>query len=144
MYLVDVNILIYSTDQGAVHHKAAKSWLSRALAGPVQSVGLPWPNLLGFVRVATNPRIYSPPSPLDLAWRRVETFLSTPAAWIPGPGARHQQVLGQIIQDVKPTGNLISDAHLAALAVEHGLTVVSADSDFAKFTSVRWLNPLTT
>lgn len=142
MYLVDANILIYATDPGAPKHSAAKQWLSTALGGPPQSVGLPWSNLLAYLRIVTNPRVYSPPAPISDAWQRVTTFLDAPAAWAPVPGPRHQQVLERIVADVQPVGNLVSDAHLAALAVEHGLTVVSADSDFAKFTAVRWLNPL--
>lgn len=142
MYLVDANILVYATDPTAPKHEAARQWLASALGGSSQSVGLPWPNLFAYLRIVTNPRIYSPPAPVDEAWNRVTQFLDAPAAWIPQPGPRHRHIFESLVAEVQPTGNLISDAHLAALATEHGLTVVSADSDFAKFTSIRWLNPL--
>jgi hypothetical protein len=87
--------------------------------------------------------MYAPPAPAAEAWQRAEDWLARPAAWIPAPGSRHRQLLGEIIADIEPTGNLIPDAHLAALAREHGLTVVSTDSDFTKFRDVAWLNPVT-
>ncbi len=87
--------------------------------------------------------MYSPPAPVAEAWQRPEEWLARPGAWIPAPGSRNRQVLGEIIGDVGPTGKLVPDAHLAALAREHGLTVVSTDSDFAKFRDVAWLNPVT-
>jgi len=103
---------------------------------------LPWPSLLAFFRLVTNPRIYSPPATAADAWQRIEDWLSRPAAWIPVPGSRHQQVLGGIVRECRPAGNLVPDAHLAALALEHGLTVVSTDTDFARFPGVAWLNPV--
>ncbi|TLF79167.1 TA system VapC family ribonuclease toxin [Nocardia cyriacigeorgica] len=141
MYLVDANILIYATDEQAPHHEQARDWLAEALAGPSQSVALPWPSLLAYLRITTNPRIYSPPAPITEVWDRITTFLAAPAAWTPAAGPRHQQLIDQLIGEARPTGNLIPDMHLAALAMEHGLTVVSTDSDFAKFINVRWLNP---
>ena len=98
--------------------------------------------VLAFFRLVTNPRIYSPPATAAEAWQRIEDWLSRPAAWIPVPGARHQQVLGGIVRECRPAGNLVPDAHLAALALEHGLTVVSTDTDFARFPRVAWLNPV--
>ena len=142
MYLVDANILIYSTDEGSEHHDAARDWLDERTAGVPRSVGLPWPSLLAFLRLVTNPRVYSPPAQAEEAWQRIEDWLSRPATWIPAPGPRHQQVLGEIVQEHRPTGNLVPDAHLAALAREHGLTVVSTDTDFARFSGVAWLNPV--
>ncbi len=142
MYLVDANILVYSADEGSEHHAAARDWLDERTAGAPRSVGLPWPSLLAFSRLVTNPRVYSPPAMAADAWQRIEDWLSRPAAWIPVPGSRHQQALGGIIRECRPAGNLVPDAHLAALAVEHGLTVVSTDTDFARFPSVAWLNPV--
>jgi hypothetical protein len=103
---------------------------------------LPWPSLLAFLRLVTNPRMYSPPATAADAWQRIEDWLARPAAWVPVPGSRHQQVLGGIVRECRPTGNLVPDAHLAALALEHGLTVVSTDTDFAKFPGLTWLNPV--
>ena len=106
MYLVDANILIYSTDGDSEHHAAARDWLDERTAGAPRSVGLPWPSLLAFLRIVTNPRIYSPPATAADAWQRIEDWLSRPAAWIPVPGARHQQVLGGIVRECRPAGNL--------------------------------------
>jgi uncharacterized protein len=142
MYLVDANILLYATDEDSEHHAAARDWLDERTAGAPRSVGLPWPSLLAFFRLVTNPRIYSPPATAADAWQRIEDWLSRPAAWIPVPGSRHQQVLGGIVRECRPAGNLVPDAHLAALALEHGLTVVSTDTDFARFPGVAWLNPV--
>ena len=142
MYLIDANILSYSTDEGSEHHDVARDWLDEQTAGVPRSVGLPWPTLLAYFRLVTNPRMYSPPARPADAWQRVEDWLSRPAAWIPVPGPRHRQTLAEIVQACHPTGNLVPDAHLAALAREHGLTVVSTDTDFAKFSGITWLNPV--
>lgn len=143
MYLVDANVLVYATDARARQHEAARRWLDEQLAREPRYVGLPWPSVLAFLRLVTNPRMYSPPATVAEAWQRAEEWLTRPAAWVPGPGARHKELLGEIISEIRPSGNLIPDAHLAALAREHGLTVVSTDSDFAKFRRVAWLNPVT-
>ena len=143
MYLVDANILLYAINEDAPSHADARTWLDDRLSGSAQTVGLPWPVLLAFVRVATNPRVYRRPMPVTGAWGHVEEWLDQRAAWIPAAGPRHRQVLGGVIDSARPVGNLLSDAHLAALAIEHGLTVVSADADFAKFDGLRWLNPIT-
>lgn len=142
MYLVDVNILIYASLDESPHHEAAYDWLFEALDGPMRTVGLPWPNILGFLRVMTNPRAFPRPLAPAQAWEAVEDWVRRPAAWIPVPGPRHMAHLERLIRSAQPTGNLVSDAHLAALASEHALTIVSADSDFAKFDSVKWMNPL--
>jgi toxin-antitoxin system PIN domain toxin len=143
MYLVDANVLVYATDARARQHDAARRWLDEQLATEPRYVGLPWPSVLAYLRLVTNPRMYSPPASIDEAWQRADEWLSRPAAWIPAPGPRHRQLLGEIIGEVQPSGNLVPDAHLAALAREHGLTVASTDSDFAKFRHVAWLNPVT-
>lgn len=142
MYLVDANILVYSTDESSEHHQAARDWLDEQTAGVPRSVGLPWPSLLVYLRLVTNPRMYSPPATSVDAWQRVEDWLSRPAAWIPVPGPQHQRILGALIEACQPTGNLVPDVHLAALAREHGLTVVSTDTDFAKFSGITWINPV--
>ena len=142
MYLIDTNILVYATDAQASHHGTARNWLDSQLSGHAQSVGMPWHSLLGFIRLTTNPRIYSPPARIQDSWEQVINWLARPAAWIPEASPRHQYFLGKIIDEVQISANLLPDAHLAALAIEHGLTVVSADSDFAKFADVRWFNPL--
>lgn len=142
MYLVDANILVYSADAASDHHEAARDWLDECTAGVPRSVGLPWPSLLAFYRLVTNPRIYSPPATAADAWERIEEWLSRPAAWIPVPGPRHREVLGHIVRECRPSANLVPDAHVAALALEHGLTVVSTDTDFARFPGLAWLDPV--
>jgi len=141
MYLVDANILICAADSGSEHHDTARDWLDQQTAGLPRSVGLPWPSLLAYHRLVTNPRMYSPPAAPPDAWERIEDWLSRPASWIPVPGPGTRLVLSEIVQACLPTADLIPDAHLAALAREHGLTVVSTDTDFAKFTTVPWVNP---
>jgi uncharacterized protein len=143
MYLVDANVLVYAADAGASQHEASRRWLDEQLAREPGYVGLPWPSVLAYLRLVTNPRMYSPPASIAEAWQRAEEWLARPAAWVPAPGPRHQQLLGEIIGEMQPSGNLVPGAHLAALAREHGLTVVSTDSDFAKFRRVTWLNPVT-
>jgi len=105
-------------------------------------VGLPWESLNAFLRIATNPRATPEPLSPTEAWGCVEEWLASRSAWIPRPTDGHAEVLGGLIQRYRVTGNLMPDAHLSALALEHGLTICSADSDFARFTEVRWENPL--
>ena len=95
-----------------------------------------------FLQISTNPRASEDPFSPEQAWSYVEDWLSAAPAWIPGPTERHAEVLGRLMTSYQLRGNLVMDAHLAALAIEHGLTVCSADTDFARFTEIRWENPL--
>ncbi|MFI5009989.1 MAG: type II toxin-antitoxin system VapC family toxin [Solirubrobacterales bacterium] len=140
MILLDANILIYASIESFPQHEACRAWLEDSFARPVK-VGLPWPSLLGFVRIVTNPRILNPPTSTHAAWKRVEEWLEQPNAWIPAPTDRHRTTLATLLRD-DVHGDLIPDAHMAALALEHGLTVCSTDTDFARFAGVRWQNPL--
>jgi hypothetical protein len=126
--------------KSAPAHAASRRWLEGRFADTAK-VGLPWPSLLAFVRLATNLRIFPRPMPTREAWRHVEDWLSQPTAWIPLPTERHRAVLSTLLSD-DVSGDLVPDVHLAALAIEHGLTVCSTDTDFARFPSVRWENPL--
>jgi toxin-antitoxin system PIN domain toxin len=137
--LVDANLLLFARDAESRFHDAAREWLTARLNGPVR-VGLPWQSLVAFVRIATHPRAYERPLGPDAAWRQIRAWLDAEAAWVPLPTERHGEILGQLVVEHQLRGNLVSDAHLAAL--EHGLQVCSADSDFARFTQVRWVNPL--
>jgi hypothetical protein len=105
-------------------------------------VGFCWPALLGFVRIVSNPRIFTEPSSLASAWRQVEEWLDCAPAWIPLPTDRHRSVLASLLPHAGGRANLVPDAHLAALAIEHGLTLCSTDGDFARFPQLRWENPL--
>jgi hypothetical protein len=141
MILVDANLLIYAWDRGAPLHKAAVRWLDTKLSESAR-VGLPWECLLAFMRVVTSPRIYQRPAPVKLAWGQVEHWLSARNAWVPLPGNRHQEILGRLLIRLGGGAKLIPDAHLAALAIEHGLDLCSTDGDFARFEGLRWVNPL--
>ncbi|MGH9305948.1 MAG: TA system VapC family ribonuclease toxin [Acidimicrobiales bacterium] len=139
--LVDANILLYAADETSRFHPGAKTWLEDALNGS-RRVGLPWVSLTAFVRIATHPRaLQDPLTPCD-AWQFVENWLDAPAAWVPAPGPAHREILGRLVRDLELTANLVSDAVLAALCLEHGLQIVSADSDFARFREITWLNPI--
>jgi hypothetical protein len=105
-------------------------------------VGLPWQSLAAFLRISTHPRVADRPLSPDEAWSHLEAWLAAEVSWIPEPTERHAEVLGSLIRSHQLRGNLISDAQLAAMAIEHGLTVFSADSDFARFPEIRWENPL--
>ncbi|MSP60723.1 MAG: type II toxin-antitoxin system VapC family toxin [Myxococcales bacterium] len=143
MILVDANLLIYAHVASAERHQAARAWLDGKLNGTAR-VGLPWPSLLAFVRLVINPRVFARPEPIAKAWRQVEEWLGCDTVWIPEPTAHHGEVLGRLLREGGMRTNLVPDAHLAALAIEHGLTISSCDSDFARFSGVRWENPLAT
>jgi toxin-antitoxin system PIN domain toxin len=142
LILVDANILIYAHVNAFTQHQAAREWLDRQLSD-VSRVGLPWASLLAFLRVVTNPRIFDHPEPMADAWAQVMEWLACDTAWVPEPTEHHLEVLGRLIALPGVHGNLVPDAHLAALSIEHGVTLCSTDGDFARFSGVRWLNPLT-
>lgn len=139
--LIDANLLIYAVDSTAPEHRKAADWLSDRLNGD-RRVGLPWESLTAFFRITTHPRAMADPlQPAD-AWRFIQDWLAVDVAWVPVATERHGDVLAGLIDRYRISGNLVPDAHLAALAIEHGLEVCSADTDFARFTEVRWLNPV--
>ena len=139
--LLDANVLIYAVDRRAEAHERAESWLSDQLNGP-RRVGLPWQSLSAFLRIATHPRASRRPLDARTAWRQVSAWLDTPVAWIPQPGPDYLSILGKLITQHDVRGNLVPDATLAALAIENGVALISADTDFARFKGLRWENPL--
>jgi len=139
--LVDANILLYSTDETSPFHERAASWMVEALNGP-RRVGLPWLSLSAFLRIATNPRAMTDPLSPSQAWDVVDGWLAAPASWVPHAGAGHQEIFRRLMIDGDLRAGLVSDAMLAALCVEHGLDIVSADSDFARFPEINWINPI--
>jgi toxin-antitoxin system PIN domain toxin len=143
MILLDANLLIYAHVESFPQHALAKSWLDVRLSSG-DAVGLPWASLLAFVRIVTNPRVFERPEPIFDAWRQVEAWLDVEAVWTPSPGGRHRAVLTALLARGGLAANLVPDAHLAALAIEHGLLLCSTDGDFARFPGLRWQNPLTT
>ncbi len=141
MILVDINLLIYAKLSNFDQHPDANLWLDRQL-GEASRVGLPWHSLLGFVRLATNPRFLSRPLPMARAWRQVEEWLEHPSVWVPQPTPRHRQLLTSLLGPQITRCDDVPDAHLAALAIEHGLILCSSDRGFARFPDLRWSNPL--
>jgi len=139
--LVDANLLVYAHVRSMPQHAAARGWLDARLNGTAQ-VGLPWPSLLGFARLVSNPRVFEEPTTIMAAWQQIESWLDCAAVWIPLPTERHREVLGPLLRSTAGRSNLVPDAHLAALAIEHGLILCSTDGDFARFPDVRWENPL--
>jgi uncharacterized protein len=139
--LVDANLLLYAKFSDMPQHSRATSWLEQVVRDDIR-IGLPWPSLLAFVRISTNARVYARPLAMSQAWEQVEGWLALPRAWIPHPTDQHPRILGRLLSEATVSGNLVSDAHLAALSLEHGLELCTADSDFARFPGVRWRNPL--
>lgn len=141
MILVDANLLIYAHVGTFSQHGRAREWLDARLNG-VAPVGLPWPSLLAFLRLTTNPRVFERPESISDAWRQALAWLGAERAWIPQPTERHREILGELLAAPGVHANLVQDAHLAALAIEHGLILCSTDGDFARFAGLRWENPL--
>jgi toxin-antitoxin system PIN domain toxin len=139
--LLDANVLLYSVDQSLRHHALCADWIRDAFTGP-RRIALPWQTIGAFLRIATHPRVFSRPLSSDDAWTIVERWLMAPNCWIPEASERTARILGKLINELDIRGNLITDAQLAALAIEHGVPVVSVDSDFARFSEVQWVNPL--
>lgn len=141
MILVDVNLLVYIKVADSPQHARAKSWFEQAVRDGTR-IGLPWQSLLGFVRIVTNARVCSQPLSIAQAWEQVEEWLALPGVWTPEPTDQHAGILGELLLAANAGGNLVPDAHLAAIALEHGLVVCSSDADFARFPGARWVNPL--
>lgn len=141
MKLVDANILIYAANERAPRHDAARAWVNRTLSGS-ETVAMPWLVLLAFVRITTNARVMTQPLNARVAVGYVEGWLALPIVTTPAPTGRHTAILVELLEATGVGGNLVSDAHLAALAIEHGATLCSCDNDFARFPGLSWTNPL--
>ena len=136
MVIVDANVLLYAVDRASAKHDRSLTWLDGALAG-TEAVGLAWIALLAFIRVGTNASILPSPMSTDEATGQIEAWLGAPAAVVAQPSPRHASLLRGLLRDAGTAGNLTTDAHLAALALEHGAEIVSYDRDFARFPGVR-------
>jgi hypothetical protein len=141
MKVLDANLLLYATDRRSPRHDAARSWLAQQLSGD-DTLGFAWGVLLAFLRLSTNPHVFERPLSSDRAFDIVDGWLQQPCAVIVQPGDRHSGVMRQLLGPLGTAGNLVSDAHLAALAIEHGAELHSCDSDFSRFAGLRWINPL--
>ncbi len=141
MIVPDTNLLVYAVHQESPEHQRARRWLDELLTGD-EPVGLPWVVVLGFVRVTTNRLVMPAPWRVDDALALVDQWLAQPVVTIAEPGDAHWRVLRTLLSDGGRGGNLTTDAHLAALCIERGATLHSADGDFSRFRSLRWVNPL--
>jgi toxin-antitoxin system PIN domain toxin len=139
--LLDANLLLYAVDEESARHERARDWLEQTLSGD-RRVGFPWQTLSAFIRIATHPRAMRSPLSSIEAWQYVEDWLAAPTAWIPQPGHGYRQILRRLVCELDLRGNLVSDAMLAALCIEHGVPIASADSDFARFREITWINPV--
>lgn len=140
MRIVDANVLLYAINPATAHHKTARAWLDDALGGP-QPVGFAWTVLLAFIRISTSPLIFDRPLDATEACDVVRGWLARPAAAVVEATTRHIDVLAGLLEEAGTAGNLVGDAHLAAVAAEHGATIVSFDADFGRFAGVRWNRP---
>lgn len=141
MILPDVNMLLYAEVAAFPEHAAARKWWERLLSG-VEEVGIAPPALFGFVRIATNPRVLSPPLGVDDAIDRVTAWLAQPNVRVLVPGPKHLEIAFDLLRTMGTAGNLTTDTQIAAFAIEHSATVCSNDSDFGRFGGLTWTNPL--
>ena len=141
MKIVDVNVLLYATNSDAPHHERCRLWLESALVEE-EPLGFAWIVVLGFLRIVTSSRVLPRPLDSDSAVEIVEEWLAQPAATVVVPTERHWTVLKELLGQLGTAGNLTSDAHVAALAIERGARLYSTDNDFSRFPKVRWTNPL--
>lgn len=141
MKLPDVNLFLYAYDAGSPKHGSAKTWLQETLSGS-ETVGLAWAVLVSFIRLSTRRVTTTQPFDVDEAIGFVEEWLAQPCATVVAPTHRHPAILRDLLGPLGTGGNLTSDAHLAALAIEHGATLCSSDNDFSRFAGLRWVDPL--
>ena len=141
MKLIDLNLLLYAVNADSANHARAKSWLEHVLSGH-EPVGLPWVVLLGFLRLTTNPRVLSQPLSSGQAMEIIDGWLALPCVQVLAPCENHWRILRSLLEATGTAGNLTTDAHLAALAIENGCELCSTDSDFRRFPALRWVNPL--
>ncbi|HLH44328.1 MAG TPA: type II toxin-antitoxin system VapC family toxin [Bryobacteraceae bacterium] len=141
MIVVDVNLLIYAVNEDAPLHRKAKSWLEAVISG-TETVGFGWSVLLAFLRLTTRMGLFNKPLNTSTAFDLMDAWLQQPSVTLVEPTLHHMRILRDLILPLGTGGNLTSDAHLAALAIEHGAELCSTDNDFERFPGLRWRNPL--
>jgi toxin-antitoxin system PIN domain toxin len=141
MKLLDLNVLVYAIDESSPRHGAAREWLEETLSGS-DTVALAWHVLIGFVRLSTRSAVFTRPLSVEEAFDVVDGWLQQPCVTVVHPTERHARTLRGLLAPLGTAGNLTSDAHLAALAKEHGAELCSTDADFSRFAGVRWADPL--
>jgi uncharacterized protein len=139
--LPDVNLLIYAVDRTSPRHAAARAWIEGLLSGS-ETVALAWPALTAFVRLATHPAVFEAPLSPSQAFDLVDGWLAQPMVVVAQPGDRHHVLMRELLEPLGTAANLVPDAHLAAIAIEHGATLASSDRDFSRFAGLRWSDPL--
>jgi uncharacterized protein len=139
--LPDVNLLVHAYNAQSPVHAAARGWWEGLMNGS-RAVGLAWVGLLGFIRITTHRQILDNPLPASTACAHARAWLARPYVSILHPGDRHAEILFGLLESLGTAGNLTTDAHLAALAIEHQAELHSTDADFGRFAGVRWANPL--
>jgi toxin-antitoxin system PIN domain toxin len=137
----DVNLLIYAVDETSARHGAAREWVEATLSG-AETVGFAWSVLLAFIRLSTRPAVFERPLEAGEALNLVDGWLDQPCVTTIHPTERHSAVLRELLAPLGTAGNLTTDAHLAALAIEHGGVVCSCDADFTRFSGLSWVDPL--
>ena len=141
MILIDANILLYAYDPRSAHHEVSKQWVESTLSGS-PLVRFAWLTLWAFLRISTNPRVFERPLSMSEAEAVVSLWLAQPSVGVLDPGERHWDVLRRLTAGGQAVGPLVTDAALAAIAIEHGATLHTTDRDFARFPDLRWTNPL--
>lgn len=141
MKLPDANILVYALDETSPRHRASRRWLEATLSGE-EEVGFSWVVLLAVLRLTTRPTVFEHPLQIDEAFEVVDGWLAQPVATVVHPTNRHAALMRGLLDPLGSAGNLINDAHLAALALEYGGVICSCDSDFSRFAGVRWEDPV--
>lgn len=142
MKLLDANVLLYAYNADSPHHTACRSWLESALNGAEDAVALPWQSILAFVRITTNPRAVSKPLTSQAACDIVRQWLEHPNVIAVGHGDRFWPLFCELVDEAKVSGPLVSDAALAAVALEQGATLCSTDKDFRRFAALKLIDPL--
>jgi toxin-antitoxin system PIN domain toxin len=140
MILVDANLLVYAWNVDSPHHEPARRWLQDRLSG-MTGVGLPWASLLAFIRLVSNPRVFERAASVSQAWGQVAEWLLLEPVFVPEPAHRYREILGSLMPETG-SSQMVPDAHLAALAIEYGLTLQTTDRGFARFSGLKWENPL--
>ncbi|HEX4494048.1 MAG TPA: type II toxin-antitoxin system VapC family toxin [Thermoanaerobaculia bacterium] len=141
MILPDLNLIIYAHNRSSGSHRAAKDWWETTLSNP-RPVALCWAVMLGFIRLSTQRGVFQTPLQVSAACNEVRSWLAQPQVIILEPGRRHASIVLDLLEELGAAGNLTTDAHLAALAIEHQCELCSTDSDFNRFSGLQWTNPL--
>jgi toxin-antitoxin system PIN domain toxin len=141
MILPDINVIVHAYNRGSESHRQAREWWEAMLSNP-RPVGLCWTVMLGFIRLSTQRRIFREPLPVVAACDEVRAWLAQPQVIILEPGRRHASIVFDLLEQLGTGGNLTTDAHLAALAIEHQCELCSTDADFTRFSGLQWMNPL--